>query len=153
MDLPPNEFLRWDGVGIWQDSHGSVRVRFWFALVLVCSGSGSIPVPIRFFFNGKLSKSNGIKNIKHLFLITCSFLLVGGLWPPGKASQWVPGSPKNVFWKKSFKIHSFVINHHFDHELTPRTYLESEISSRLSDGLPIQSVSLPGCPFMAGQGP
>ena len=36
--------------------------------------------------------------------------------------------PKNL--ENSYKIHSFVINHHFDLEFIPETYLKSEISSR-----------------------
>ena len=47
---------------------------------------------------------------------------------------------------------SFVINHHFDHELTPETYLDSEIRAGLSDGLNITSVSLLVCSFLPEQG-
>ena len=34
------------------------------------------------------------------------------------------------YLEKSHGIHNFVINHHFDHELTPENYLEFEILSR-----------------------
>ena len=86
--------------------------------------------------------------MKTVNFMKLSFLLVGGLWPPGRAlSGSLDTPPKKGKKNKSQKMHTFVINHHFEHEFTPETCLQSEISSRafrlslyqvcISSGMPI----------------
>ena len=56
-----------------------------------------------------------------------------GIQPKGSSLNPVTPSGQarwRIYFGKTYKIHGFVINHHFDNEFTPETFLESEISTR-----------------------
>ena len=77
-------------------------------------------------------------------------------------SRWSPvdtGSKESDFlnqivsWKQLAKTKLFVMNEYLDHESSHGTDLELKIRIRALDCLNIKSTALPGCPFVARQGP
>ena len=75
--------------------------------------------------------------------------------------RWSPDDPlikktfkkHMLFHKKLCKSYCFVINDHFEHKSTYKTYLKLKISIGAFDCLNITSVSLLGCSFVPKQGP